>query len=556
MYRRIGLVFVLTICLFVVGSTGSLMAAPAAVPSYSVVDLGTLPGSQFGAVANSINNQGQVVGSSWTAGTDGNVQHAFLWQASSGMRDLGTLPGGYTSQALDINDKGQVVGVSDTASHRSHAFLWQASTGMQDLGTLLPSDLGSNAMAINEQGQAVGTGETAAGLAYAFLWQASTGMQDLGTLPGDLESGAIGINNQGQVTGWSRQQPSNSRDFLWQASTGMQNLTVLASPAFVVTYPVINDSGQIADGRWLWQAGKGVVDIGILPSYQGSAANAINDRGQVVGESGSEDVSSAFIWDASTGIRELAGLPGSRVTVANGINDQGEVVGSSGPLGGAPPTHAVLWQPTATGTPPTTMAVLAPLPSAGWNRSNVTVTLTATAASGGLPVQSLTYSTTGAQTITSTTVQGSTVTIPISAEGVTTLSYFATDQAGNQEQPKFLTVRIDKTPPTVICQASPSTLWPPNGKLVPVQVNVSVTDPNGSGPNGYTLVSITSNEGDIATQQQGLVVGTASTSGFLQAARAGNVTNRLYTLTYQASDVAGNTATCTTTVTVPHDQRH
>ena len=110
--------------------------------------------------------------------------------------------------------------------------------------------------------------------------------------------------------------------------------------------------------------------------------------------------------------------------------------------------------------------------------------------------------------------------------------------------------------PTVTCQASPSTLWPPNGKLVPVQVNVSVADANGSGPNGYKLVSITSNEGDIATEQQGFVVGTVSTSGSLQAARAGNGSGRVYTLTYQGSDVASNTATCTTTVTVPHDQGH
>jgi hypothetical protein len=58
------------------------------------------------------------------------------------------------------------------------------------------------------------------------------------------------------------------------------------------------------------------------------------------------------------------------------------------------------------------------------------VTLTATAASGGLPVQSLTYSATGAQPIASTTVQGSTASVTLSAEGTTTLSYFATDQAG------------------------------------------------------------------------------------------------------------------------------
>jgi hypothetical protein len=72
-----------------------------------------------------------------------------------------------------------------------------------------------------------------------------------------------------------------------------------------------------------------------------------------------------------------------------------------------------------------------------------------------------------------------------------------------------VTTSLDKTPPTVTCQATPSTLWPPNGNLVSVTVIVSVTD-SGSGPNGYKLVSITSNEGDIAAEQQVFVIGTAS----------------------------------------------
>ena len=40
--------------------------------------------------------------------------HAFLWQAGR-MRDLGTLGGGF-SDARGINDRGQIVGISETAS--------------------------------------------------------------------------------------------------------------------------------------------------------------------------------------------------------------------------------------------------------------------------------------------------------------------------------------------------------------------------------------------------------------------------------------------------------
>jgi probable HAF family extracellular repeat protein len=310
----------------------------------------------------------------------------------------------------------------------------------------------------------------------------------------------------------------------------------------------------------LWQEGKGLVSLDLLPGDTISFGRAINNLGQVVGDSGQPIEGypgHAFLWQASTGVRDLGSLPGTTQSLPVDINDRGEVVGWSSGVGGASPFHPVLWQPATVGTPPTTTASLAPQPNAaGWERSTVTVTLTATAASGGLPVQNLTYNASGAQPIASTTVQGSTATIPITAEGVTTLSYFATDQAGNQEQPKTLTVRIDTTPPAITCQASPSTLWPPNGKLVPVQVNVSVTDANGSGPTGFTLTDITSSEGSIADEQQGFVVGTASTTGSLQAKREGKGSGRVYTLTYQGSDVAGNTATCTTTVTVPHDRGH
>jgi hypothetical protein len=114
---------------------------------------------------------------------------------------------------------------------------------------------------------------------------------------------------------------------------------------------------------------------------------------------------------------------------------------------------------------------------------------------------------------------------------------------------------VDNTPPVLTCRATPNQVWPPNNKLVPVSVAVTVSD-TGSGTDGsFTLVSATSNEPDGGSGDiQGFTVGTASTSGSVRASRLGSGNGRIYTFTYQASDRAGNTATCSTTVRVPHDQ--
>ena len=76
------------------------------------------------------------------------------------MQDLGTLPGDAISEALGINESGQVVGVSYGAGF-SHprGFLWQDGR-MMDLNSLIPA--GSNltlqvAGDINDRGEITGT---------------------------------------------------------------------------------------------------------------------------------------------------------------------------------------------------------------------------------------------------------------------------------------------------------------------------------------------------------------------------------------------------------------
>jgi hypothetical protein len=106
--------------------------------------------------------------------------------------------------------------------------------------------------------------------------------------------------------------------------------------------------------------------------------------------------------------------------------------------------------------PPTTTALPSPIPNAaGWNNSIVTVNLMTVDNPGGSGVRQITYSVSGAQVTLPTTGLGVTASVPIGVEGVSTVTFFATDNAGNVEAAKTLTVRIDVSSPSITAIRSP-----------------------------------------------------------------------------------------------------
>lgn len=184
----------------------------------------------------------------------------------------------------------------------------------------------------------------------------------------------------------------------------------------------------------------------------------------------------------------------------------------------------------------------------GWARADTTLTLKAADAGSG--VKSLAYSVSGEHRVKTTKVEGDTATVRITKEGVSTVTFQATDQEGNVEEPQTYEIKLDKTAPSVTCSTNPKRLRARDSGLIPVAATVRSRD-RLSGPDGFVLKSVTDNQGSAAADITGWEIGTADTQGQLRATQSRG-SDRVYTLSYEATDVAGNVGSCSATVTVDH----
>jgi hypothetical protein len=141
----------------------------------------------------------------------------------------------------------------------------------------------------------------------------------------------------------------------------------------------------------------------------------------------------------------------------------------------------------------------------------------------------------------------------ISASGTHTVTSFSENLHGALEPADSVIVRIDKDPPRMTCAATPGSLWPPNGKLIPVATSVEAVD-EVSGPAPFVLISVEGSDGAAPDDIQAFTPGVPDTNGFLRARRSGAGSGRIYTLTYESADALGNVGTCTVPVSVPHDR--
>jgi probable HAF family extracellular repeat protein len=318
------------------------------------IDLGTLGGDH--AVAMDINNKGEVVGYSTLASGE---RRAFRWTVQGGMQELGTL-GGSESGALAINNDGVIVGWSDAGPTGTNAFVWTQEDGMRLLPHVDDPDLSvSHATDINDHGQIVG---------FSGFWVATWDAATLTGVDGPCAGGfLLGINNNGDIVGVESkfvvELPSGTSEYtgiIISVAGGVACEHHISGAVINMVANDINDDGvlvgagagfiEIEEGYFrlveevrpqLWFGGEPT-----FLSHSAGSALAINERGDVAGYFGgfafgdNLGATSAFLWDKNRGFVNLP-LPGAARSSAVGINNRGDVVGWIINASGA--RRAILW---------------------------------------------------------------------------------------------------------------------------------------------------------------------------------------------------------------------
>ena len=106
---------------------------------------------------------------------------AYLWSKETGIQDLGTLPGDFTSVALSINENGDIVGISLDAGFNPRAFVRLDGGTLVDLNSLIPAHSPLflfDACSINSGKEIIGIATDSAGNFHGFLATPSNATPD------------------------------------------------------------------------------------------------------------------------------------------------------------------------------------------------------------------------------------------------------------------------------------------------------------------------------------------------------------------------------------------
>lgn len=318
----------------------SVLLAPtpalSATTDYSLVHLDARGG--YYSSANAINASGQIAGA-WPGAM---LRDRATLLSDDVYTDLGAYDLEYysTSNALAINAGGSVVGYinyydSTRMRNVQYAYLWQGGSKIE----LSSPRLVSQALDINDANQIVGITEWDSGFFHATLWQNGSATELISPAGRYYYSYATSINNKGQVAGFFQTEDHSYKAVTWVDGKA----TVLDQGSAIESQAVgINDAGSIVGNLYegglsrpvIWEGGSFSYLAGLKDEFGRTVA--INNLGLVIGYS--YDASALFGWRATLwkdGVAiDLSALLDPELTGKGmflnvlDINDAGQIVGN------------------------------------------------------------------------------------------------------------------------------------------------------------------------------------------------------------------------------------
>jgi probable HAF family extracellular repeat protein len=194
---------------------------------------------------------------------------------------------------------------------------------------------------INNSGQVAGTAYSG-NVLTAFV--SSGGGMTMFHPPGDLGVHARAINDAGAVLAMHTEGNGSSvRSLIFSGSTVTDLGFMSSSPYTFAT--AINNSGQVTGDSghaFLYQPGSGMVDLGTLGG-PGSSGSAINNAGTVVGAANRDSGGTVHAFMYSGGVMRELGSLGGRDSEATAVNDSDVAVGWASKPGDHLTRRAVLF---------------------------------------------------------------------------------------------------------------------------------------------------------------------------------------------------------------------
>lgn len=404
--------------------------------------------------------------------------------------------------ALAVNAAGDVAGASGPGNAR-FAFLTTYGSGATPLAGLSGS-ADDQAFALHADGWAVGVSKVNFGVRPVSFEGGSA--IDLAPLASMGEARAV--NASGAIAGWVI-DAAGLQAVVWSGGSR------LAAPSPTAFAYAINDDGRIAGSRmdgsrltpFTWLPGEAAVTP--LQTLGGPTTEAlgINNHGDVVGDSmRSGHFDELAVWWPSSGDLVELGTFGGATSSARDINNHRQIVGYA--LNAAGQARAFL---SDAGGPLVDLNTRLE-PGSGW--------------------------------------------VLLSANAINDAGQIAGEGLLNGQRRAFLLtppVLSDTEPPVIAAvTTNPSRIWPPNHRMVDVEVSVSATDDSGETP-ACAVVDVTSSESDNASGDGDTASDTQITGALtlrVRAERSGPAGVRTYGVGVRCEDSAGNAATATGAVIV------